>query len=251
MIHGGLCTAVLMIHSGLCLFFYHIGMVPAHMSTPMPYNTSLHQVTVGPVPGGLQEVIYSGKHNGIYIYLARILRWVGHPCPCPYSSAQWDLHLPGSQPQVSWPPLSLSLFFSTVGSTSTWFASSGELATPVPTLQHSGIYIYLAHILRWVGHPCPSPYSSAQWDLHLPGLHPQVSWPPLSLSLLFSTVGSTSTWLASSGELATPVPVPTLQHSGIYIYLAHILRWVGHPYPFPCSSAHWDLHLPCLHPKVT
>ena len=71
MIHGGLCTTVLVIH-GCC--FYHIGMVPAHMSTPMPYNTSLHQVTVGPVPGGLQEVIYSGKHNGIYIYLARILR---------------------------------------------------------------------------------------------------------------------------------------------------------------------------------
>ncbi|KAL8597837.1 hypothetical protein ACOMHN_061370 [Nucella lapillus] len=50
------------------------GMVPAQMSTPMPYNAPLHQPTVGPVPGGLQEVIYSGKHNGIYIYLARILR---------------------------------------------------------------------------------------------------------------------------------------------------------------------------------
>nr|KAG5703923.1 hypothetical protein BaRGS_008182 [Batillaria attramentaria] len=50
------------------------GMMPAHMSTPLPYGGSLHQATVGPVPGGLQEVIYSGKHNGIYIYLARILR---------------------------------------------------------------------------------------------------------------------------------------------------------------------------------
>ncbi|XP_076462327.1 nuclear pore complex protein Nup155-like isoform X2 [Babylonia areolata] len=50
------------------------GMVPAHTSTPMPFNTSLHQPTVGPVPGGLQDVLYSGKHNGIYIYLARILR---------------------------------------------------------------------------------------------------------------------------------------------------------------------------------
>ena len=133
------------------------------MSTPMPYNTSLHQVTVGPVPGGLQEVIYSGKHNGIYIYLARILRWVGHHCPSPYSSAQWDLHLPGSHPQVSWPPLSLSLLFSTVGSTSAWLASSGDLGTPLPlpTLQHNRIYVYLARILRWVGHPSPSPCCSS------------------------------------------------------------------------------------------
>ena len=87
-----------------------------------------------------------------------------------------------------------------MGSTSTWLASSGELATPVPlpTLAH--------------------------WDLHLPGLHPQVSWLPQSLSLLFSTMGSTSTWLSPSGELAIPVPLPTLQHIGIYIYLARILR---------------------------
>ncbi|PVD22911.1 hypothetical protein C0Q70_16171 [Pomacea canaliculata] len=50
------------------------GIMPAHMSTPMAYSTPLHQATIGPVPGGVQEVIYSGKHNGIYIYLARILR---------------------------------------------------------------------------------------------------------------------------------------------------------------------------------
>ncbi|KAK7100912.1 nuclear pore complex protein Nup155-like [Littorina saxatilis] len=61
-------------HSGLATMTPMPGMVPAHMSTPMPYNSSMHQATVGPIPGGLQEVIYSGKHNGIYIYLARILR---------------------------------------------------------------------------------------------------------------------------------------------------------------------------------
>ncbi|KAK7492894.1 hypothetical protein BaRGS_00015841 [Batillaria attramentaria] len=60
--------------SGLAAMTPMPGMMPAHMSTPLPYGGSLHQATVGPVPGGLQEVIYSGKHNGIYIYLARILR---------------------------------------------------------------------------------------------------------------------------------------------------------------------------------
>ena len=81
-------------------------------------------------------------------------------------------------------------------------------------------------------------FRQAQWDLHLPGSHPQVSWPPLSLSLLFNTLGSTSTWLASSGDLGTPLPLPTLQHSRIYICLARILRWVGHPSPSPCCSSH-------------
>lgn len=60
--------------SGLAAMTPMPGMMPAHMSTPLSYGGSLHQSAVGPVPGSLQEVIYSGKHNGIYIYLARILR---------------------------------------------------------------------------------------------------------------------------------------------------------------------------------
>ena len=211
MIHGGLCTAVLMIHSGVCFLPHRHGT-----------SSHVHPYAVQHLP--------SPSHSGTCARRS--------PGGDLFRQAQWDLHLPGSHPQVSWPPLSLSLLFSTVGSTYTWLAP-GELATPirVPTLQHSGIYIYLAHILRWVGHPYPSPCSSAHWDLHLPGLHPQVSWPPLSLSLLFSTLGSTSTWLASSGDLGAPLPLPTLQHNRIYVYLARSLRWVGHPSPSPCCSS--------------
>ena len=49
-------------------------MMPAHMSTPLPFAAPLHQSTIGPIPGTMQDIAYSGKHNGIYIYLARILR---------------------------------------------------------------------------------------------------------------------------------------------------------------------------------
>merc|ERR1719239_455234 len=47
---------------------------PLHMSTPAPsMMTSMSQLAQ-PSSGLGQEVIYSGKHNGIYIYLGRILR---------------------------------------------------------------------------------------------------------------------------------------------------------------------------------
>ncbi|KAH9488744.1 hypothetical protein Btru_059325, partial [Bulinus truncatus] len=48
-------------------------MPPLHMSTPTG-QVIPSAMSMAPAPTQAQEVIYSGKHNGIYIYLARILR---------------------------------------------------------------------------------------------------------------------------------------------------------------------------------
>ncbi|XP_059140242.1 nuclear pore complex protein Nup155-like [Physella acuta] len=48
-------------------------MTPLHMSTPAGPGMQ-SQMSLGPAPNPTHEVVYSGKHNGIYIYLARILR---------------------------------------------------------------------------------------------------------------------------------------------------------------------------------
>ncbi|CAL1535434.1 unnamed protein product, partial [Lymnaea stagnalis] len=48
-------------------------MSPLHMSTPAGAGFHPH-MSMAPAPNTQQEIIYSGKHNGIYIYLARILR---------------------------------------------------------------------------------------------------------------------------------------------------------------------------------
>ncbi|XP_050400754.1 nuclear pore complex protein Nup155 isoform X1 [Patella vulgata] len=54
----------------------HPGMQPAHMSTPAQgYNQSYYQPSMmQPMGGPMQDVMFSGKHNGICIYLGRILR---------------------------------------------------------------------------------------------------------------------------------------------------------------------------------
>ncbi|ESO88145.1 hypothetical protein LOTGIDRAFT_234706 [Lottia gigantea] len=57
----------------------HPGMHPAHMSTPAPgFNQSYFQPSmmgnISTGGGPLQDILYSGKHNGICIYLGRILR---------------------------------------------------------------------------------------------------------------------------------------------------------------------------------
>ncbi|XP_046570812.1 LOW QUALITY PROTEIN: nuclear pore complex protein Nup155-like, partial [Haliotis rubra] len=53
------------------------GMQPAHMSTPAPHSfqQSFYQPGLTSLGSHSQEVIYSGKHNGICIYLSRILRY--------------------------------------------------------------------------------------------------------------------------------------------------------------------------------
>ena len=59
-------------------------MQPTRMSTPAPgammhgYGQSMYPTGVASLPGHMQEVIFSGKHNGICIYLSRILRYVKH-----------------------------------------------------------------------------------------------------------------------------------------------------------------------------
>ncbi|XP_041357627.1 nuclear pore complex protein Nup155-like [Gigantopelta aegis] len=55
------------------------GMQPTHMSTPAHgmmhgYGQSMYPTGVASLPGHMQEVIFSGKHNGICIYLSRLLR---------------------------------------------------------------------------------------------------------------------------------------------------------------------------------
>ncbi|KAL4235731.1 hypothetical protein ACF0H5_004123 [Mactra antiquata] len=49
------------------------GMHPTQASTPVPYGHQMpyHQPTV---PGFMQDISFSGKHNGICLYLSRILR---------------------------------------------------------------------------------------------------------------------------------------------------------------------------------
>ncbi|GFN98864.1 nuclear pore complex protein nup155-like [Plakobranchus ocellatus] len=49
-------------------------MTPLHMSTPMAGPVMHPQMQMGSGANPTQEVVYSGKHNGIYIYLCRILR---------------------------------------------------------------------------------------------------------------------------------------------------------------------------------
>ena len=55
------------------------GMHPAQASTPMMYGQQhmypSMDVTMGAGPGFMQNVTFSGKHNGICLYLARILRY--------------------------------------------------------------------------------------------------------------------------------------------------------------------------------
>ena len=132
-----------------------------------------------------------------------------------------------------------SIQANTMGSTSTWLASSGELATPVPlpTLSTVGSTSAWLASSGELATPVPLPTlstvgSTSTWLASSGELATPVPLPTLS------TVGSTSAWLASSGDLGTPLPLPTLQHNRVYVYLARILRWVGHPSPSPCCSSH-------------
>uniref|UniRef100_A0A2C9M6L4 Nucleoporin Nup133/Nup155-like N-terminal domain-containing protein n=1 Tax=Biomphalaria glabrata TaxID=6526 RepID=A0A2C9M6L4_BIOGL len=61
-------------------------MAPLHMSTP---SGPVSQLSLTGTPSPTQEVIFSGKHNAIYIYLARILRpfWEMPAC-VPFISTQ-------------------------------------------------------------------------------------------------------------------------------------------------------------------
>ena len=66
-----------------CGFQHVSGFNPSLMSTPFPgmdHSMAMPQATtLGPSLGtgmGQTEVQYSGKHQGLCLYLARILRWV-------------------------------------------------------------------------------------------------------------------------------------------------------------------------------
>ncbi|XP_067677422.1 nuclear pore complex protein Nup155-like isoform X1 [Haliotis asinina] len=69
------------------------GMQPAHMSTPAPHSfqQSFYQPGLTSLGSHSQEVIYSGKHNGICIYLSRILR--------PFWDSQVTTEFPCQTPQ--------------------------------------------------------------------------------------------------------------------------------------------------------
>ncbi|KAK3794466.1 hypothetical protein RRG08_003619 [Elysia crispata] len=57
-------------------------MAPLHMSTPIGGSVMHPQMQMGSSSNPIQEVVYSGKHNSIYIYLCRILRpfWEAPVC---------------------------------------------------------------------------------------------------------------------------------------------------------------------------
>lgn len=65
------CWECLLFDVKICFSYVCKGVHPPVMSTPASGNPAIQAPTMSYMAG--PEIVYSGKHNGIYIYFSRIM----------------------------------------------------------------------------------------------------------------------------------------------------------------------------------